>query len=69
MEEKNYSSVDDLDVAYFGNLAKDLSEEECKRIANEVVTGYEKDKGTISCLLYTSPSPRDRTRSRMPSSA
>ena len=25
------------------------------------------DQGT--CLLYTSPSPRDRTRSRMPSSA
>ena len=24
---------------------------------------------TYSCLLYTSPSPRDRTRSRMPSSA
>ena len=24
---------------------------------------------THSCLLYTSPSPRDRTRSRMPSSA
>ena len=24
---------------------------------------------TIRCLLYTSPSPRDRTRSRMPSSA
>ena len=23
----------------------------------------------ITCLLYTSPSPRDRTRSRMPSSA
>ena len=40
----------------------------------EAVLGYE---GTtteglgwyISCLLYTSPSPRDRTRSRMPSSA
>ena len=26
----------------------------------------EREKG---CLLYTSPSPRDRTRSRMPSSA
>ena len=26
------------------------------------------DKATF-CLLYTSPSPRDRTRSRMPSSA
>ena len=32
------------------------------------------DKNTVIalreiCLLYTSPSPRDRTRSRMPSSA
>ena len=26
-------------------------------------------KTLIACLLYTSPSPRDRTRSRMPSSA
>ena len=26
-------------------------------------------KINCSCLLYTSPSPRDRTRSRMPSSA
>ena len=26
-------------------------------------------KRNRSCLLYTSPSPRDRTRSRMPSSA
>ena len=25
--------------------------------------------GDYDCLLYTSPSPRDRTRSRMPSSA
>ena len=26
-------------------------------------------ESTRTCLLYTSPSPRDRTRSRMPSSA
>ena len=26
-------------------------------------------EGLTTCLLYTSPSPRDRTRSRMPSSA
>ena len=26
-------------------------------------------EGAMFCLLYTSPSPRDRTRSRMPSSA
>ena len=29
----------------------------------------EKAKNVISCLLYTSPSPRDRQKSRMPSSA
>ena len=28
-----------------------------------------KDKNVQSCLLYTSPSPRDTTASRMPSSA
>ena len=33
--------------------------------------GYDIDVNqvTVACLLYTSPSPRDRTRSRMPSSA
>ena len=35
-----------------------------------LATGNSKDKGNNTpCLLYTSPSPRDRTRSRMPSSA
>ena len=29
----------------------------------------QKYRGARYCLLYTSPSPRDRTRSRMPSSA
>jgi len=29
----------------------------------------ERTRGRYPCLLYTSPSPRDRTRSRMPSSA
>ena len=29
----------------------------------------ETNKGTYVCLLYTSPSPRDRQKSRMPSSA
>eukprot|EP00657_Telonema_sp_P-1_P000162 TRINITY_DN10291_c0_g1_i1.p1 TRINITY_DN10291_c0_g1~~TRINITY_DN10291_c0_g1_i1.p1 ORF type:complete len:161 (-),score=58.47 TRINITY_DN10291_c0_g1_i1:66-548(-) len=51
----------------------------------EAVTGYhypvpayghghhaeplQQQNGYAACLLYTSPSPRDRTRSRMPSSA
>ncbi|WP_460366177.1 hypothetical protein, partial [Staphylococcus aureus] len=34
----------------------------------QVVAGSLVDLGT-SCLLYTSPSPRDTERSRMPSSA
>ena len=33
-----------------------------------VFTGLEK-RDYVSCLLYTSPSPRDRSLSRMPSSA
>ena len=34
-------------------------------------SGAEEEIATLGtgCLLYTSPSPRDRTRSRMPSSA
>ena len=53
-----------------------------KEIAWGYVMGLENEFGTIDikelkevrgpfgfCLLYTSPSPRDRTRSRMPSSA
>ena len=36
------------------------------RLESVIVNTEEQLKG---CLLYTSPSPRDRTRSRMPSSA
>ena len=48
-------------------------------ISGNPIVFYPKDKSVIRyvvggaifgiCLLYTSPSPRDRTRSRMPSSA
>ena len=34
-----------------------------------VLIGIDDSSEENSCLLYTSPSPRDRTRSRMPSSA
>ena len=42
------------------------------KILNEDLAAYKYKlytKHKYSCLLYTSPSPRDRTRSRMPSSA
>ena len=43
-----------------GEESKNLDAEDATNIAN---TSY------IDCLLYTSPSPRDMRRSRMPSSA
>ena len=36
---------------------------------DEVLTHINGMGEVKNCLLYTSPSPRDRTRSRMPSSA
>ena len=45
----------------------------CGRIAGEEhqAACFDQVRNTLdgTCLLYTSPSPRDRTRSRMPSSA
>ena len=40
-------------------------------VDNDLLTGGGRDQDYTGglCLLYTSPSPRDRTRSRMPSSA
>ena len=40
-----------------------------KELANKYGYIYINSGSMYSCLLYTSPSPRDRTRSRMPSSA
>ena len=38
-------------------------------VVGSVSGGCIEDDLIYRCLLYTSPSPRDRTRSRMPSSA
>ena len=53
----------------------DLGQTSLGLIANQAQTGLAQigkallDDPRVTCLLYTSPSPRDRTRSRMPSSA
>ena len=46
----------DLDIGQFEDLATSMGE-------------FGETPFITPCLLYTSPSPRDRTRSRMPSSA
>ena len=43
--------------------------EQIKDIVVEAKTAANYKAKEYICLLYTSPSPRDRTRSRMPSSA
>ena len=40
-----------------------------ERLASHGIAVAAPDHAMNTCLLYTSPSPRDRTRSRMPSSA
>ena len=55
-------------IADQGKLVNDFKNQLTKRQQDQMETELTKRYGT-SCLLYTSPSPRDRTRSRMPSSA
>ena len=66
---------------HFGHteIFKVYDVEDKKIVAEEVLAtngqghgalaGFLADAKVDICLLYTSPSPRDRTRSRMPSSA
>ena len=54
--------------------AKTMGETFAERVAGRFLAADVSDPETGEvllkrCLLYTSPSPRDRTRSRMPSSA
>ena len=50
-------------------LAENAGIDAIDKIA-ELKSSHSSNKNVgLNCLLYTSPSPRDRTRSRMPSSA
>ena len=48
---------------------KNMKEFSDKTNAEDVLWWKADDNHHQSCLLYTSPSPRDRQKSRMPSSA
>ena len=82
LSENPTIKVADLDVERYdyvkketrGNLLPSLSAsgEYTRAIEKSTMRGgisFGADNTFTGCLLYTSPSPRDRTRSRMPSSA
>ena len=62
---------------FFEKSPRNLTYEAAKSMAIDVPVGIAKVALTVdasdemlnACLLYTSPSPRDRQKSRMPSSA
>ena len=57
-------------VNFFGTVNSIKAVEEYFKNKNSgIITIVSSIAGYRGCLLYTSPSPRDRTRSRMPSSA
>ena len=60
----------DADVIRSNTDANFYAEKHCDNNEYALVDFYYPDTEQYPyCLLYTSPSPRDRTRSRMPSSA
>ena len=60
-EKIEYRGMKDIEVRF--PLIEDITMEVSKKY------GMIQPGESNTCLLYTSPSPRDRTRSRMPSSA
>ena len=60
-----------LDIQFSSPVTDHASSDDCgvEILGPEEKNFWKDRKGANICLLYTSPSPRDRTRSRMPSSA
>ena len=65
-----------LGARVFATAGTEEKLEICRQCGADEVVNYEKDdfiaavkEWTRGCLLYTSPSPRDKRQSRMPSSA
>ena len=77
--EQNLVPIKDAEYVPFGNFKDVKKVLASKQFYPMFITGLSGNGKTYSveqacaqlnrCLLYTSPSPRDRTRSRMPSSA
>jgi len=74
LEITDYSDCSGVKAVYnftekFEYCKDEIPEDVEAATADNPHNGWEPSHVYKSCLLYTSPSPRDRTRSRMPSSA
>ena len=70
LEENRQRNQDDLfELLRMASVSTDSQYESEVRRAGEWVADQFRGLGFDTCLLYTSPSPRDATLSRMPSSA
>ena len=66
----NIPPVGDASLIYTGILERNEDNFLLKRfVVEDIVPDASRGKPLYTCLLYTSPSPRDRQKSRMPSSA
>ena len=62
------AAIDALDID--GTVTSVKTPDEISKVDGLIIPGGESTTiGRLSCLLYTSPSPRDPKTSRMPSSA
>ena len=74
MKYKRFNAILDIKLDEETYNKVESWQEETKPVdyIKSIIKDHAQDRGLliqIDCLLYTSPSPRDRTRSRMPSSA
>ena len=69
INDENYPETWLLSPAAFHQRALKEKLKQPGRAAKRIDNLFEEAQATGICLLYTSPSPRDRTRARMPSSA
>ena len=63
-EKRNITTKLETESKYLTNILDKEDVKEFKKLIPELQDTWHKN-----CLLYTSPSPRDRQKSRMPSSA
>ena len=74
IKKTNTLSQDEL-IKYYGSNSYEFTHQDkdeifvCSKYKEFDLIELDQLLQTVGCLLYTSPSPRDRTRSRMPSSA